>query len=96
MALFITNKRNTRKVMQLKKKLARCKTRKCPKMNSKLRKIHDKELANKCKQKNNDAFYRCSEKVYANSGMKRDFNERQACGQEKCLKEWNALRNALS
>ena len=58
-ALMMSNKRNTKKVKQHKKKLESCKKKKCSRNHSRLlslRKIHDKELADKCKQKNDMAY----------------------------------------
>jgi len=97
--ILMSNKKHTRKVTQSKKELSRCKTKKCPKNKSKLlktKKIYDDEMAKKCNDlKNNDAYYNCSVKVYEKSKYKKEKDADKICGEEKCLKEWEALRDSL-
>ena len=44
-----------------------------------MRKIHDKELADKCKQKNDMAYYNCSVKLFNKSEYKKAKEEYKAC-----------------
>jgi len=97
-ALLVSNKRNTKKVKQHKKKLESCKTKKCPTNHARLRllrKIHDKDLAKKCKQKDDMAYYNCSVKVFNKSEYKKAKEEYKACNEKECLKEYEALIKEL-
>ena len=97
-ALLASNKRNTRKVQQLTKNLANCETKNCPKNHSRLRrlkKIHDKDLAEKCTQKDPIAYYTCSEKVFNASKLKKAKEEYRTCNETKCLKEYEAIRKEV-
>jgi len=60
-----------------------------------LRKIHDKELADKCKQKNDMAYYNCSVKLFNKSEYKKAKEEYKVCDEEKCMKEYEALMKEL-
>jgi hypothetical protein len=93
-ALWASNKRNTRKLHQRKKKLQNCETKKCPTNQSRLlrlKKIYDKEMADKCTQKDATGYYNCSEKVYNLSKYKKAKDEHRACKEKKCLKEYEAI-----
>ena len=97
-ALLTSDKRNTRKVTQLKKKLANCQTKNCPKNHSRLRrlkKIHDKDLAEKCTQKDPMAFYDCSDKVFNASKLKQAREEYRTCNETKCVHEYEAIRKEV-
>jgi hypothetical protein len=90
-AVLTSKKRNTRKLDQLKKKLETCTTQKCPKNHARLRrlkKIHDKDLANTCTQKGNMAFYNCSVKVFDASTYKKAKEEYKTCNEKECSKEY--------
>ena len=92
--LVASNKRNTRKVKQLKKKLENCETKHCPKNYSRLRrlrKIHDKDLAEKCTQKDPMAYYHCSDKVFNASKLKKAKEEYRTCNEKECVKEYEAI-----
>ena len=81
---------------RLLKKLNKCKTRKCFKINKeriKEKKSFDKEQDKKCPQKSPNAFYDCSEDFYNKSKYKKLFDKYVKCGEKKCSKEKKTLKN---
>jgi len=61
---------------ELVKKLSKCKTRKCSKINKRVikeRKTFDKEQNKKCTQKSSNKFYNCSVDFYDKSNYKKLF-----------------------
>lgn len=84
-----------KKETRLLKKLDRCKTRKCSKLNKKLIKSgikFYKEQDKKCPQKSANAFYKCSVDFYNKSKYKTIFDKYVKCGQKKCSKERKTLK----
>lgn len=85
-----------KKENKLLKKLIRCKTRKCSKINkerSKAVKDFEKKLKNKCTQKDNKLWLNCLKGLdnkygSKNKTLRRKYNK---CGEEKCSKEHNTL-----
>ena len=80
---------------ELLKKLNKCKTRKCAKINKERIKegiIFYKEQDKKCPQKSSNAFYKCSVDFYNKSKYKKLFDEYVKCGKRKCSKERKTLK----
>jgi len=77
---------NKNEEIKLLTKLAKCRTRKCSKIDKQLlkeRKILDKEQGKKCSQKT----LKCSLDIYKKSKYKTLFDKFVSCGEEKCYKE---------
>ena len=84
-----------KKETRLLKKLDRCKTRKCSKLNKKLIKSgikFYKEQDKKCPQKSSRAFYDCTVDFYNKSEHKKLFDTFIECGKKKCSKERKTLK----
>jgi hypothetical protein len=81
--------------IRLLKKLNKCKTRKCAKINKERIKEEinfDKEQDKKCPQKSSRAFYDCSVDFYNKSKYKKLFDKYVKCGKRKCSKEHKTLK----
>ena len=79
---------------RLVKKLNKCKTRKCAKINKeqiKEKKMFVKDQDKKCPQKSSNAFYNCSVDFYDKSKYKTIFDKNVKCGEKKCSKEKKTL-----
>jgi len=82
--------------MSALKKLNKCKTRKCAKLNKeaiKEGKIFLKEQDKACPQKSQPAFYNCSVGFYDKSKYKTLVKKFTKCGRKKCSKERKTLKN---
>ena len=76
-------------------KIAKCKTRKCAKLNKKREKeekIFLKEQDIACPQKSDDEFYDCSVGFYEKSKYKKLYDKFTKCGERKCSKERKTLK----
>ena len=79
----------------LLKKLSRCKTRKCSKINKehiKEGKIFEKIQAKKCPQKSAKEFMNCASELYDNSKFKILYDKFVKCSMKKCSKESKTLK----
>jgi hypothetical protein len=84
-----------KKEIALYKRVTKCKTRKC----SKLEKEVDKEEGpfakgqeKKCTQKSTKAWARCAVDYHKKSKYKILYDKYRSCGEEKCQKEWKAYK----
>jgi len=93
--LFVNMVSFNKKESRVLKKLNRCKTRKCAKLNKerlKEQKGFEKEQDKECPQKSSTAFYECSVNFYNKSKYKKLYDEFVKCGRKKCSKERKTLK----
>lgn len=84
-----------KKEIKLYKRLTKCKTRKCSKLNKELDK-EEKHFENgqkkKCTQKSIKAWARCAVDYHKHSKYKILYDKYRSCGEEKCSKELKAYK----